>query len=221
MKDNEEDNKINTTNYPGMSIAEFASLLGSKSPVPGGGGASALTGALGIALGSMVASLTIGKKKYADVEGEMIAFRTEAKCVQGELLELIRRDAEVFEPLSRAYGLPQTTDAENQEKDRVMAAALDEACSAPLGIMRACTKAIALLEVFAAKGNRLAVSDAGAGALLCKAALAAASLNVFINTKAMKDRNRAEEINRETRSLLEEYEPRAEQVYTSVLAQLR
>jgi formiminotetrahydrofolate cyclodeaminase len=204
-----------------MSIAEFVSLLGSKAPVPGGGGASALAGALGAALGSMVASLTIGKEKYAGVEDEMIALRTEAEYVQRELLDLICRDAEVFEPLSRAYGLPKTTDEEKQEKDRVMEAALGEACSAPLGIMRACARAIAFLEVFAVKGSRLAVSDAGAGAALCKAALSAASLNVFINTRAMKDRGRAEEINRETRILLEEYESRAEQVYTSVLVQLR
>jgi formiminotetrahydrofolate cyclodeaminase len=178
-------------NYTDMRIAEFVSLLGSKSSVPGGGGASALTGALGAALGSMVASLTIGKKKYAEVEQEMITLRTEAERIQGELLDLIRRDAEVFEPLSRAYGLPQNTDAEKLEKDRIMEAALNEACSAPLGIMKACCKAIELLEGFAARGSRLAVSDAGAGALFCKAALAGASLNVFINTRAMKDRGRA------------------------------
>jgi formiminotetrahydrofolate cyclodeaminase len=83
----------------------------------------------------MVASLTIGKKKYAEVEEELLTLREEAEHIQGELLDLIRRDAEVFEPLSRAYGLPQTTDAEKQEKDRVMEAALNEACSAPLGIM--------------------------------------------------------------------------------------
>jgi formiminotetrahydrofolate cyclodeaminase len=208
-------------NYSDTSLAEFVSLLGSKAPVPGGGGASALVGALGTALGNMVASLTIGKKKYAEVEDEMIGLRTEAERLQGELLDLIRLDAEVFEPLSRAYSLPQNTEPEKQEKDRVMEAALNEACSAPLGIMKASCKAIELLEDFAAKGSRLAVSDAGAGALFCKAALAGASLNVFINTKAMKDRGKALEINNETRVLLDEYEPRAEKVYTSVLGQLR
>lgn len=203
------------------SCAEFVSVLGSKAPVPGGGGASALVGAVGTALGNMVGSLTIGKKKYADVEADMVRLRQEADRLQRELLELVQKDAEEFEPLARAYGLPQNTDAEKGEKDRVMEAALKSACGVPLEIMKKCAEAIRLQEEYAAKGSRLAVSDAGVGVLFCKAALAGASLNVYINTKAMKDRVYAEQINRETDALLAEYEPLADRIFTDVKDQLK
>ena len=91
------------------SCEEFVEVLASKEPVPGGGGASALVGAIGMALGNMVGSLTLGKKKYADVQDEIIKLKEQANALQKDLLILVNRDAEVFEPLSRAYGLPQDT----------------------------------------------------------------------------------------------------------------
>jgi formiminotetrahydrofolate cyclodeaminase len=204
-----------------ISCAEFISLLGSKAPVPGGGGASALVGAVVTALGNMVGALTVGKKKYADVEGDMIRLREAAERLQGEFLTLVRRDAEVFEPLSRAYGMPKETEAEKLEKGRVMEAALKEACAVPLEIMRKCGEAIRLHEEFAAKGSRLAVSDAGVGVIFCKAALSGASLNVYINTAAMTDQDQAAEYNREADSLLTEYGPLADRIFMSVKNQLR
>ncbi len=95
---------------------EFVEVLGSKAPVPGGGGASALVGAVGTALGNMVGALTVGKKKYADVEEEMKELMAKATTLQDELLHLIERDAEVFEPLSKAYGMPRETEEEKAEK---------------------------------------------------------------------------------------------------------
>ncbi|MDR1929718.1 MAG: cyclodeaminase/cyclohydrolase family protein [Treponema sp.] len=207
--------------FTGLSCGDFVSLLGSKAPVPGGGGAAALVGAVGIALGNMTASLTMGKKKYAAVEDELRRLKEEAERLQGELLDLVQRDAEVFGPLAGAYGLPSGTPAEREEKAQVMEAALREACSVPLSIMEKCGEAIRLLEQFAAKGSRLAVSDAGAGALFCKAALGGASLNVYINTAAMKDRSAAEEINRKADVLLGEYEAPADGVFKSVREQLK
>ena len=94
---------------------EFVEVLASKAPVPGGGGASALVGAIGTALGNMVGSLTVGKKKYADVEEEMWELKKKADELQKELLHLIERDAEVFEPLSKAYGMPRETEEEKAE----------------------------------------------------------------------------------------------------------
>ena len=88
---------------------EFVEVLASKAPVPGGGGASALVGAVGTALGNMVGSLTVGKKKYADVEAEMYELKAKCDRLQAELLALVERDAEVFEPLSKAYGMPRAT----------------------------------------------------------------------------------------------------------------
>ena len=94
---------------------EFVEVLGSKAPVPGGGGASALVGAVGTALGNMVGALTVGKKKYADVEEEMKELMAKATTLQDELLHLIERDAEVFEPLSKAYGMPRDRGGEGRK----------------------------------------------------------------------------------------------------------
>ena len=167
---------------------EFVEVLASKAPVPGGGGASALVGAVGTALGNMVGSLTVGKKKYADVEDEIIECKKEADEIAKEFLELMDKDAEAFEPLSRAYGLPKSTPEEIAEKEEIMENALNVACGVPIEIMKTCARGIDLVEVFAAKGSRIALSDAGVGATLLKSAMQGASLNVYINTKSMKDR---------------------------------
>ena len=200
---------------------EFVEVLASKAPVPGGGGASALVGAIGTALGNMVGSLTVGKKKYADVEEEMYELKGKADALQKELLHLIERDAEVFEPLSKAYGMPRNTEEEKAEKARVMEIVLKDACSVPMEIMERCCEAIDLIEVFAEKGSTLAISDAGVGATFCKAALEGASLNVFINTKSMKNREYADELNKKADEMLSVYTKKAEKIYQSVAARLR
>jgi formiminotetrahydrofolate cyclodeaminase len=180
-----------------------------------------MVGAIGAALGNMVGSLTTGKKKYADVEADIIRLKKDSDRLQSELLALVQKDAEVFEPLSKAYGMPKETDAEKAEKIRVMEGALKEACGVPLEIMRKCGEAIKVIEEFAAKGSSLAISDAGVGVLFCKAALGGASLNVFINTAAMTDRTYAEDINRQTNALLAEYEPLADVIFQSVKDKLK
>lgn len=200
---------------------EFVEVLASKAPVPGGGGTSALVGAIGTALGNMVGSLTVGKKKYADVEEEMYELKGKADALQKELLHLIERDAEVFEPLSKAYGMPRNTEEEKAEKARVMEIVLKDACSVPMEIMERCCEAIDLIEVFAEKGSTLAISDAGVGATFCKAALEGASLNVFINTKSMKNREYADELNKKADEMLSVYTKKAEEIYQSVAARLR
>ena len=200
---------------------EFVDVLSSKAPVPGGGGASALVGAVGTALGNMVGSLTVGKKKYADVEEEMYSLKEKATKLQEELLRLVERDAEVFEPLSKAYGMPRATEEETAEKARVMELVHQDACSVPMEIMEKCCEAIELLEVFAEKGSTLAISDAGVGAAMCKAALLGASLNVYINTKSMKNREYAEELNAKCDAMLEKYPPMADKVFESVLGRLK
>ena len=200
---------------------EFVEVLGSKAPVPGGGGASALVGAVGTALGNMVGALTVGKKKYADVEEEMKELMAKATTLQDELLHLIERDAEVFEPLSKAYGMPRETEEEKAEKARVMEIVLKDACSVPMEIMEKCCEAIDLIVEFAAKGSALAISDAGVGAAFCKAALEGASLNVYINTKSMKNREYAEELNAKCDAMLEKYTKIADEVFESVLGRLK
>lgn len=200
---------------------EFVEVLGSKAPVPGGGGASALVGAVGTALGNMVGALTVGKKKYADVEEEMKELMAKATTLQDELLHLIERDAEVFEPLSKAYGMPRETEEEKAEKARVMEIVLKDACSVPMEIMEKCCEAIDLIVEFAAKGSALAISDAGVGATFCKAALEGASLNVYINTKSMKNREYAEKLNRKCDEMLAVYTVKADEIFQNVLGRLK
>ena len=201
-------------------INEFVAQLSSKAPVPGGGGASALVGAIGMALGNMVGSLTVGKKKYADVQEDILALKQKADALQQRLLILMEKDAEVFEPLSRAYSLPRASEEEKAYKNEVMEAALKEACAVPLDIMYCCGEAIDIIEGFAQKGTAIAISDAGVGVAFAKAALLGASLNVFINTKAMKDRLYAEDINQKAEALLAQYQQKADEIYAGVRARL-
>lgn len=200
-----------------LSCEQFVSLLASKQPTPGGGGAAALVGAIGMALGNMVGALTLGKPKYAAVEQDILALKEEADRLQQELLRLVAADAEVFEPLSRAYAIPK----DDPRRAEIMEAALKQACTVPLNIMRACCRAIELHEEFGAKGSLIAISDVGCGVICCQAALRAASLNVFINTKSMLDRAYAEKINAEADAMLETYTRQAEAVFGQVAGRFR
>lgn len=197
--------------------ADFTAALASSAPVPGGGGASALAGAIGVALGDMVGELTVGKKKYADVEDEIRALMERAQELRQRLLTLVDEDAECFKPLARAYGIPR----DDPDRGRIMEEALKTACSAPMDILRACAESIDIIREFAAKGSRLAVSDAGCGAVLCKAAMQAASLNVFINTKSMKDRETAAALEDEADRLLEKYTALADEIFAKVTGAIR
>lgn len=207
--------------FKNLSCQEFVDILASKEPVPGGGGASALVGAVGTALGNMVGSLTVGKKKYAHVQEDILALKEKADTLQGELLALIEQDALAFAPLAKAYGLPKDTMEQKQEKARIMEAALKEACSVPLKIMKKCCEGILLHQEFAQKGTAIAISDVGVGVIFCKAALFGASLNVFINTKAMKDRDYAAKLETEAEEMLAKYGALAEAIYNQVQARIR
>ena len=196
------------------SCRKFVEVLASDAPAPGGGGAAALVAAIGTALGNMVGSLTVGKKKYAEVEAEIIALKAKCDDLQTQLLNQVEMDEINFLPLAKAYGIPK----DDPTRDAVMEEATLIACSTPMHIMELCCEAIEAIAVFAAKGSRLAVSDAGCGAVCCKAALQAASLNVFINTKSLKDRVVAEELNDKTNALLNKYCAMADEIFISVKA---
>ena len=207
--------------FSDKSCSEFVEVLATKAPVPGGGGASAMVGALATALGNMVGSLTVGKKKYAAVEEEMRALKDRCDRLQKDFLHLVERDAEVFEPLARAYSMPKNTEEEKAEKARVMEIVLRDACSVPMEIMEKCCEAIDIIAVFAEKGSVIAISDAGVGAAFAKAALKGASLNVYINTKSMADRALAAELNAKCDRMLEEYSGKADAIFDSVLGRLK
>ena len=200
-----------------LKCTEFIDILATKAPVPGGGGASALIGAIGTALGSMVGDLTVGKKKYAAVEEDVIAVMTKAKALQQRFIDLVAADAEVFEPLSKAYGIPK----DDPDRADIMEKALVAACSVPLDIMRACCEAIELHEELAEKGSMIAISDVGVGVICCKSALMGASLNVYINTKSMANREYAEKTEAEADDMIQKYCLLADKVYSAVVNKLR
>ena len=196
------------------SCRKFVEVLASDAPAPGGGGAAALVGAIGTALGNMVGSLTVGKKKYADVQDEILAMKAKCDALQKELLDQVEADDKGFVPLAKAYGIPK--DAPNRAA--ILENATVTACAVPMHIMELCCEAIDTIAVFAAKGSRLAVSDAGCGAVICKAALQAASLNVFINTKSLQNREVAEELNSKANSMLNTYCAKADEIFSTVKA---
>ena len=196
------------------SCRKFVEVLASNEPAPGGGGAAALVGAIGTALGNMVGSLTVGKKKYADVEEEIIALKAKCDALQKDLLDQVEADEINFVPLAKAYGIPK----DDPNRDTIMEEATMVACSTPVKIMELCCEAMEAIAVFAEKGSRLAVSDAGCGAVCVKAALQAASLNVFINTKTLKSREVAEEMNAKCLGMLDKYGKMADEIFETVKA---
>ena len=204
-----------------QKTTDFLEVLSSAAPVPGGGGASAAVGAFSSALGMMVANLTIGKKKYADVEEEIIEIREQLQYLQKELVELTDKDAEAFEPLSKAYGLPKDTPEQKEEKERVMEKALYEASIVPMQIMKTVAKVMELLETLGEKGSKIAISDVGVAVLFARAALEGASLNIYINTRLMKNREQAECLNKESDDMIEEARRMQEKIYAGVLDKIR
>ena len=203
-------------NFSDLSCKDFTAQLASKASVPGGGGASALVAALGAALGSMVGNFTLGKKKYADVEEDIRALMAEAEQLQKELLDCINQDAAAFEPLSKAYGIPK----EEPGRDETLERCLRDAAAVPMRILRLSCRAIELQQSFAEKGSTMMVSDAGTGVVFCWAALYGAVLNVKVNTKLMKDRAFAGEMNEEAEALMNKYWKVAEAVYEDVYRRL-
>lgn len=199
--------------YTEKSCREFTEALAGKAPIPGGGSVSALAGALGAALEHMVGALTEGKKKYAESQEAIKKAMAEAEELRTDLLDLVKKDMEAFEPLSRLYAVKAETDEEKKKKEELMEKALENACKVPLEIMEKCGRVIELSRIFAEKGSRLAVSDAGAGAIISKAALQAASLNVYINTSTMKDRENADRLNGLCDGYIRAYTEQADRVF--------
>lgn len=197
-------------------IVEFCDSLASSAPVPGGGGASALAGALGAALGSMVGELTVGKKKYAAVEGDVRALMAKAQELRGRLLECMEKDAELFAPLAAAYAIPKDAPG----RDETMERCLRDAASAPMEAFELCCECVELQKGFADKGSRLMISDAATGAALLRGALEGAAMNVRVNTRLMKDRAYASELDARVEEGLKKYRALADEVYAQVWKEL-
>ena len=198
------------------TCVDFVDVLASKSAVPGGGGAAALTGAIGIALGSMVCNLTIGKKKYAEYEESVKSILEKARELEKDLINMIDEDAECFLPLSKAYGLPSSTEEEKKIKADTMESALKIACEVPIKIVKVCYEAIKLHEDLVDKGSRLAISDVGVGVQCLRAAILSGQLNVIININSIKDEEYVKSVRDEVNNLVENGVRICDEVYKKV-----
>ncbi|MGI6679000.1 MAG: cyclodeaminase/cyclohydrolase family protein [Dehalobacterium sp.] len=199
------------------SCREFVTALSDKTSVPGGGGAAALGGAIGIALSTMVGNFTVGKKKYAEVEGEVKELIEKGLKVQEDLLDLIAKDAEAFEPLSRAYGLPSGTDEEKKIKAEVLERESKNATAVPLEIMRKSYAGIKIHERMGQIGSRMLISDVGCGVAFLRSALLAGKLNVMINLNTIKDEEFIEKTKAEVDHLTNDGIKVADEVFQLVL----
>ncbi|MDD2261095.1 MAG: cyclodeaminase/cyclohydrolase family protein [Clostridia bacterium] len=207
--------------FRNKSIEEFIEVLSSKEPVPGGGGASAFAASMGTALASMVGNLTLGKKKYIDVQEDIKILQDKTKVLTDELMNLIDEDAKVFLPLSKAYSLPSTTEEEKIYKDQIMEEALNIASSVPVKIMEKSHQMLLLLDEYADKGSKIAISDVAVSAVMLKAAISGASVNVYINTKMMKDRTVADKLNSYCDELIQKGTKLADEIFERVEKKLR
>jgi len=200
-----------------VSINDFMKELSSKAPVPGGGGASALIGAIGVALCSMVANLTTGKKKYAEYEEDIQKILQRTEISIDSLLSLVKKDAQVFEPLSKAYGIPK----DDPNREEILEKALVAACSVPMEILREVARATDIIQELSVKGSKLAISDVGVAASVCRCAMESAIMNVYINTKLMKNREYALKLNKEAEAMLADGVKTCDIIYEQIRDGLR
>lgn len=193
---------------------KFLDELSSSAPVPGGGGASALIGAIGCALCSMVANLTTGKKKYVQYQERIDELLPFLENMRGALMEDIKLDADAFYPLSQAYSIPKDA----PDRDKIMEEALLTASNAPMKIIEDVSKLVPVLEELEVIGSRLAISDVAVAAAACSAALKGAVMNIYINTKSMKKREVAEAMNQKAKELVGDGTARCDAVYKKISA---
>jgi len=199
---------------------EFAKSLASKEAVPGGGGAAAFTGALGIALASMVANFSKGKKKFLDVEERHAEILQKGEELRKRLLELIDEDAKNFLPLSKAYGIKAVTEEEKAAKEEVLQDALKVAIDAPIKMVECIHDSIIIHEELVDISSKLIISDVGVGAQCLKAALYGAQLNVIINLNSIKDEEYTSETKHKVDAMVENGARVADEVYEKVLLKM-
>ncbi len=168
-------------------VVTFMDELASSAPAPGGGSAAALVAATGAALVSMVANLTVGKKKYANVQDDVQRILTRSETLRQKCLDLLEGDVAAYTQVSVAYKMRRDTEEQKKARGMAIQKALKQATAVPMELAEACVGILNLCPESAEKGNVRAVSDVGVGALAAEAALRAAALNVLINLGSIKD----------------------------------
>lgn len=175
------------TNLKDLTIEQFIEMTASDAPAPGGGSVAALVGGLGVALAEMVANLTIGKAKYAEVEDEMKELAAAASEIRTELISAIQKDAESFSLYMTALKLPKDTDEEKAVRREAMQNGLKEAAKVPLTVAETAAKIFPVAKAAVEKGNSNAVTDGLIAAMMARTAVLGALLNVKINLGSIKD----------------------------------
>lgn len=199
------------------SIEEYVKELSSKAPIPGGGGVSALAGALSAALSSMVCNLTIGKKNYVAVEENILEILDEMHGHIQSFIKLADKDAEVFYPLSKIYSVKPNTEQERKKHEKNMEELLYNAASAPLEVMKEACRMIETVDYLCKKSSRLVVSDTGVAVSLLRSAVCGSMMNVAINVKYMKNREKAQNLLDEASAILETAMEKTDIIYREVL----
>ncbi|MDW8101282.1 MAG: cyclodeaminase/cyclohydrolase family protein [Anaerolineae bacterium] len=201
-------------------LNQFMDELASSAPAPGGGSVAALAGAMGAALVSMVCNLTIGKKKYADVEEEIKAILEQSEALRREFLNLLEADVAAYTRVSEAMKMPRETEEQKAIREEALDKALKEATEVPLRVAEACVRVIDLCRPVAEKGNVNAVSDAGVAVVMAEAGLRSAALNVLINLGWLKDEDFKKEAQTRLDKLLEGKSQLKEEIYEFVKSKL-
>ena len=199
------------------TVDVFLTELASGAPTPGGGGASAVCGAIAAALGSMVGNLTSGKKKYAEYQEEIEVAIAKCGSLVKEFEALGKKDEEVFEPLAKAYSIPK----DQEGRDEILEGVLKDASTAPFEVVLKAHETALVLERLAVIGSRLAISDVGVAAAACDTACKGAAMNVYINTKSMQDRETAKALEDEADALLKKYTAAADEIFAGVMTSIR
>lgn len=197
-------------------MERFLTELASKAPIPGGGGAAALMGSLAAALGSMVGNLTTGKKKYEQYQQDIEYILSVLQDSLWEIYEYIEKDAQAFEPLAKAYKIPR----DQPGREELMEEVTLQAAKVPLDLTKKLYGIIPLLEELEIKGSRLAISDVAVAASCLTSALESGVMNIYINTRSLKNRQLAEEINEEAKRLSGEGVLRCKKIYERILETL-
>jgi len=202
-------------------VSNFLNELASNSPTPGGGSVAALAGALGAALISMVGNLTVGKKKYEDVEEDIKKIISSSEKLRYELSQLIEEDVKVFNNFMATYKMSKETEDEKKKRAEMIQESLIKAAKVPLKVAYKCLDILSLSKEVAEKGNINVVSDAGVAVLMAEAALESAILNVKINLRMIKDEKIRKELYSSIKEILLKEKGQKEKVLEIVEEKIR
>lgn len=200
-----------------MTVTQFADVLASDAPAPGGGSTAALAGALGAALTAMVCRLTEGRKKYEEFEAYVLEVKEKATRLQEKFIDVMDRDTEAFMVISNAYGMPKATDEEKAARSAAIQAGLVKSTETPMEMMELSAETIALTESLLGKFNTASASDLGVGALTLRTAVQGAWLNVLINIGSLKDKELADQYRAKGQALVDQVVAAADRIYETVL----